>query len=325
MVRPGGGSPRGRRPGRGDRASRGGERGAVVEARGPAIDLDAQLAPQRVQVDGHGLVLHPPVELGEHGHAGSPVADVEQRFERRRRLHVAGGEDRAQRLLEARAVLRAPVDLDVGYEREECAAPVRAAPRRRVIEAAVAGLGEALRQSRCQLGPDRLGSELPRLCAGHRLHVGGEPFLDPVMPGRDRGKGQMRELVDQDPVSDEVGGGGLRPDDDADRSPAIAPRPPAAHAAARPRYHEEPRALGGKAPVVSGHRARRLLDPREQRGARQVERARRDGDRDLAAGHRQPFRGQSFERGKGHALAEVDRGRILGTAGRGDEDQEQRQ
>jgi hypothetical protein len=83
-----------------------------------------------------------------------------------------------------------------------------------------------------QLGPDRFRSELARLRAGHRLHVGGEPFLDPVMPRRDRGKGQVDELVDQGPVAGEIGGGGLCPDDDADRDSTIPPRPPAAHAGA---------------------------------------------------------------------------------------------
>ena len=53
---------------------------------------------------------------------------------------LPGGEDRAQRVPEAKPVLRLAPDLDVGEQREQRAAPVGAAPGRRVVQAAVAWL-----------------------------------------------------------------------------------------------------------------------------------------------------------------------------------------
>ena len=78
--------------------------------------------------------------------AGGAVADCERL--RQRPIVVdgaAGGDDGAQCVLQAEAVVGLLADFDVGNEAEHGSAPIGAAPGMRVVEALVAGRGLALR------------------------------------------------------------------------------------------------------------------------------------------------------------------------------------
>src|SRR4051794_37587152 len=97
---------------------------------------------------------HRSIQLRENGHTGRLVPGLHHLFERPARgVRTPAIVDAAERLLEPHAVLGALVDLDVGEEPEERAAPVDAAPRVRVIETTIARAGQSVRKPLGEAAP----------------------------------------------------------------------------------------------------------------------------------------------------------------------------
>ncbi len=93
---------------------------------------------------------------------------------------------------------------DVRERTKKSTAPVGASPSVRPIEALVPGLRQASGQTFHQVVPDISRLEVSRLYSGNRLHISGDPLLNPVMLVGNRRKRQMYHLVRHDPVAHEV-------------------------------------------------------------------------------------------------------------------------
>ena len=101
------------------------------------------------------------------------VADVDAALDGPVRLGVATrGGPRAQHVVERLSAVRPLADRDVGEQEHERAAPVHAADVALAVEAAVAGLREALRQAFYEIGPHALGRREAGARARDRLDVG---------------------------------------------------------------------------------------------------------------------------------------------------------
>src|ERR1700730_6008768 len=117
---------------------------------------------------------------------------------------TAGGEDRPQCILQAVAIARALVYLDVRERTEKSAAPVGASQGVCPIEALVPRLRQAFGETFHQVVPYISGLKVSHFYSGNRLHIGSDPLLNPVMLASNRRKRQMNHFVRHDPVALEV-------------------------------------------------------------------------------------------------------------------------
>ena len=94
-------------------------------------------------------------------------------------------------------------DADVGEEPEEGAAPVGAAPGVGVVEAAVAGFGEAVGHAFDEVAPEALFGDLADADAGDGFEVVGHSFAHPGIAAGELRLGEVEHFVGEHPVGDE--------------------------------------------------------------------------------------------------------------------------
>ena len=110
-------------------------------------------------------------------------------------MHAAHG------VLQAKLVAGGFADFDVGEQAEHRAAPIFAAPGVGIVEAAVAGLRQALRHVAHHRLPDFRRREIAGLHPRDRFDIDGKPLRQPGVALRQVGQGEVHHLVHHHPVA----------------------------------------------------------------------------------------------------------------------------
>jgi len=188
-----------------DRLAEGGQRSVIMQDGGRPASLDTKFFPKLGQIHRMRCVLHLRIQFLQNRNANGAIARLKRALQtpifpdRTTRL-----QDPAERFLETFCVLGPPSDFDIRQQTKKRAAPVGSSPGRRMIETAIAGLGQALRQITHYVGPRLRRAQIAAAHTSDRLDVGREPFLDPMVFVRHAGKSEMHHLVRHQPVGMEM-------------------------------------------------------------------------------------------------------------------------
>ena len=91
-------------------------------------------------------------------------------------------------------------DRDIRLQAEQRAAPVGAAPGRRLVHAAFAGAGQTQRHGVPVFRPNIGDVAIAGLCPRDAFDVGGQAFRQPIVPAPEFGQREVHHFVHQHPV-----------------------------------------------------------------------------------------------------------------------------
>ena len=150
----------------------------------------------------------------------------------------------------------------------------------RIVEPLVALLGQALRHLLGEVGPGARRRRLAGLGAGYRLHVRGDPLVQPQVDVVEVGEAQVRHLVHQRAVVLQRLGLDVAPDPEADARVGRGPGDAVADPGAAVGLERDAHLRHREAPVERRRGARRAQHPVEQVRLRQMEVAGCEGHED---------------------------------------------
>src|SRR5579863_2487851 len=222
------------------------------------MQLDTELAPELGQVGTDGLILHLGVEIGQDRSTRRRIARRQHTLDRPIRYKPAAllgnGSDG---ILQPESIVGLSMNVDVRQQAEYRTAPVRASPGVRVVETAVARLGETARHRAHLLGKDVLLRAVAGLLARNALDVDGEPLRQPGVLVSYIRQREMSHLVHQDPIVGQLRFGHVTTNLHANVSAAVAERLSRYHATAWFGHDADTQTARWKATVVARHDVQR--------------------------------------------------------------------